>query len=98
MDLKQEIENYQPNTTMNVTDLKFVTTDMEILDSGELTNNDGEKFSYKYIQISDIKYRIPPVVIGDMKEILKSFPDTTKFKVTRKGAGINTRYAVMKAD
>lgn len=95
MKLSEEIDNYEPNQTMNVTDLKRVPVDEEMFTSDKKTNAEGEDYVYKYLLRDGIIYRVPGVVIGDMKEIRKSFPDTKAFIVTKKGTGKATRYTVM---
>ena len=96
MKLKDEANNYQPPQIANITELKKISVEEEIFDD-DGTASDGTKFKYKYVLKDDVKYRIPGVVIGDMKNILEQFPDTTHFIVTKKGEGMKTRYQVMPA-
>lgn len=98
MNLKDEAKAYEPKQTLNIADLERVSVDMEIFDSEEKTDQQtGKKWSYKYIVVDEQKYRVPGIVLGDMKGILEKFPDTTHFIVTKKGTGKATRYQVMPA-
>ena len=96
MKLKDEAESYEPDQTLNIADLERVSVDLEVYESEEKTDEKtGEKWTYKFVLVDDKRYRIPGIVLGDMKGILEKFPDTTHFIVTKKGTGVATRYQVM---
>lgn len=84
-------KEYVPKKTKNIAELPQVAVDVELLD-GEGTDENGESFKYKYIDINGEEYRVPYVVIGQLKDMLVEKPDMKLFKVTRKGEGKKTRY------
>lgn len=62
---------------------------------GLLIATDGKIFSYKYITVNETDYRVPNSVLDQMKSFLESKPNITKFKVIKKGSGLNTQYQVL---
>jgi hypothetical protein len=92
--LKESAKAYVPKQTLNIADLPEVSVDLDLQD-GEGTDNEGKPFKYKFIQINGQDYRVPGSVIGDLKAMLEEKPNMTKFKVTKKGAGMNTRYTII---
>ena len=95
MNLKEAALAYEPKKTLNVCDLDVVPVIAKILESEEKENSEGEKYRYKYLIADNKEYRIPEIVLEGMQEILKNYPKTQTFKVTRKGQGKATRYQVM---
>jgi len=91
--LKEEAQAYEPKQTLNIADLPEVPVDMELKD-GEGTDSDGNKFKYKYAEFNDKEYRVPGVVLGEIKKMLKLKPDLQKVKVKRQGSGLSTKYEV----
>ena len=84
--IKDEAEAYEQPSTRNISELAFVLVTEPIL-----TYNSPETaekpFSYKYITRDGEKYRVPGVVIGQLKDILESNPLLQKFKVKKSGTG-----------
>lgn len=92
--LKEAAQAYEPPQTKNISDLPEVHTNF-VLANGEGKNKSGETFSYRYILVGNEEYRVPGKVIGDLKAILEHNPNLQKFKVIKKGAGLDTKYTVI---
>lgn len=93
--LRDEAKSYIPKQTKNISELPSVPMDIEIK-SGEGINQEGKTFNYKYIEIGTEEYRVPNVVIGQIKDILEANPNVKTFKVKRSGEGkTGTRYTVI---
>ena len=92
--LKEAATQYEAKQTKNIADLPEVDTNL-VLNDGEGTDSSGEKFKYKYLELNNEEYRVPGKVLGDLKAILAENANLTKFKVTRTGTGLNTKYTVI---
>jgi len=91
--LKEEAIAYVQKQTLNVADLDKVDLSFPIEDRVG-TDNEGKDFKYKVIVMNDQEYRIPNTVIEEIQKILKLKPETKAVKVSKTGAGLNTRYSV----
>ncbi|KKK52693.1 hypothetical protein LCGC14_3102350 [marine sediment metagenome] len=92
--LSEEAQTYVPPTTKNIAELHSVSVGVEV-QTKESTKKDGEKFTYKYIEVGGEEYRVPGIVLGQLKEQLKANPNLQKFKVSKIGEGIKTVYTVV---
>ena len=92
--IKEASEQYQPPTTMNIADLDKVAIDIDLKD-GEGKNKEGEVFTYKYIEVKGVQYRVPGTVLGGIKAVLSKVPDLKFFAVIKQGEGLSTRYQVI---
>lgn len=92
--LKDYAREFKPEQTKNIADLPEVNVNVELLD-GEGIDKDDKPFKYKYIEVNGEKYRVPGVVLGDLKAILEKKPELKTFSVTKKGEGLKTRYTVI---
>ena len=92
--LKEAAKAYTPKQTLNIADLPEVSTDLNLEDREGL-DNEGKPFKYKVINLNGVDYRVPGSVIGDLKALLEEKPMLLKFKVIKKGMGMNTRYTVI---
>ena len=95
--LKQESQEFTPKVTLNITDLDRVDLSWPVEDR---TGKDakGEEFSYKVMVVNNQEFRVPGVVLGEIKKMLKLKPDMDYVKVTKKGSGKSTRYTVELAE
>ena len=94
MKISEEAVNYEPGALANISDLQVVRTDAEIKTETFKEGTD-EEFRVKVITVDGIKYRVPNIVLGNLKAILAEKPDLKSFKVRKDGAGMNTRYTVI---
>jgi len=84
--LADEINAYEPRETHNVAELDFFFIDEPI--TTKEYNADTEKAYKVKILIRDGKeYRVPFVVIGQMKEWLAKKPNIKAFQVIKTGSG-----------
>ena len=92
--IKESASNYEAPTTRNITELSSVDANLEMQDrTGK--DSDGIEFKYKVIVVDGIDYRVPVSVLGNLKAILKENANLQKFKVTKLGEGMNTKYTVI---
>lgn len=92
--MKETAKAYVPPQTKNIADLDIVQTDMEVLHK---VVNEGTKdeFSYNYILVDDVEYRVPTSVIKQLKAHLEDNPELTAFQVKKEGEGLKTEYTVL---
>jgi hypothetical protein len=95
--LAEEAKAYEPRQTKNIADLPQCSTQLNLMD-GDGTDGEGKPFTYKYVEVNGVEYRVPGKVIGDLKAILAVKPTLQTFKVTKKGQGLNTQYTVIPLD
>lgn len=92
--LKQSAQEFHPKQTKNIAELSEVSTDLEVYE-GNGVNKDNEEFSYKFIEVNGEEYRVPEVVLRDLKTMLEENQALNKFKVKKSGQGLSTRYTVI---
>jgi len=93
--IKDEAKAFVPKQTKNISELAQVSIDFE-LKEGEGIDKEGNTFKYKFVEINGEEYRIPGVVIAQVKDILDENKDLKSFKVKRTGEGkTGTRYTVI---
>jgi len=93
--IKDEAMAFTPKQTKNISELPQVSIDFEIKE-GEGIDKEGTPFKYKFIEINGEEYRIPGVVIAQVKDILSENKNMKSFKVKRTGEGkTGTRYTVV---
>lgn len=92
--LKEAAENYQPKIIKCISELKEVSTNIEIKEE-TFTKDDGTEFKLNCVEIDGEKYRVPAMVLRDLKAILEKKPDLKKFSVAKSGEGLATRYTVI---
>lgn len=92
--IKEEAMAYEPPTTKNISELDKVPVDLEVYE-GTGMDSDNKEFKYKYIIVDGQQYKMPNVVLGNLKTIIENNPKTEYFKVYRKGEGLKTRYTVL---
>lgn len=97
--LKEEAQAYEPKAlTKNIAELDKVSIDFKLEDGSGTNKDTKEEFKYKYIEINGEEYRVPGIVLGDLKAILEEKPDLKTFKVKRTGKGFDTRYTIITLD
>lgn len=95
--IREEAQNYVSPETKNISELDEVSTELETEDK-EFTKEDGSTFKIKVAVIDGEEYRVPASVLKQLKEQLAEKPDSTKFKVRKKGEGMKTEYTVVMLD
>jgi hypothetical protein len=84
--LKESAVAYVPQKMKNIADLPSVDVSLEIKD-GEGIDDAGKPYKYKYFEVDSEKYRVPAVVLGQLKDIIEVKPDLKTFKVKKSGQG-----------
>lgn len=92
--LSEEAKAYQPKQTKNISELPVISIDFQMYDA-EGTSEDGTAFKYKYVEVNGEKYKVPNIVIGQIKDLLEENANLKHFKVKRTGEGLKTRYMVI---
>lgn len=81
--------------TLNVADLPVFDVNMplQVFDGVDMN---GRKFRYFYVEGRDgQRYRVPGIVLAQVKEHLSENPEQCLFKVKRSGEGLKTMYLVV---
>jgi hypothetical protein len=91
----EEAQKYEPKGIKNISELPEINTDLTLLeDTG--TAKDGSTYKYKYIELNGDKYRVPGVVLGQIKLLKAEMPGFKRFKVKKAGEGkTGTEYTVI---
>jgi len=95
--IKDTAANYTPKTVKNITELKTVSVGLDIKNIIE-KDMEGKEYSYNYIEVNGEKYRVPAMVLSNLKAILQVKPSLMNFAVTKQGEGKNTKYQVIPLD
>jgi len=92
--IKDAAQEHESATTANIADLPNVSTELEITTK---TYKEGteEEFKVKVITLDGVDYRVPNIVLANLKSVLEEKPDLKTFKVKKDGAGMNTRYTLI---
>jgi len=92
--IAEEAKEYEPATTANIADLEKVSTASQI-ETKVFKEGTDDEFKIKVISIDGKDYRVPFVVLSNLKAILEEKKDLKFFKVKKDGTGMNTRYTVI---
>lgn len=96
--LKQEANDYEPETYKNISELSSISVDVDVLTETK-KDKDGKDYTAKYFLYEGEKVRVPTSVLSALKEILEEKPTLKNFKVKRKGTTKeDTRYTVIPLD
>lgn len=91
--ITEEAKQTKDPETKTVDELEILNVNEDIK-TFEGTKDNGEQFSYKYIEKDGVKYRIPVVVLRQIRDILKTEPERTEVKVKSRGEGRQKIYFV----
>lgn len=91
--IKEEAISYQPQQLDNIATLDNFSIDFEVYEKKDV-NSGGEEYTYKYIELNGMRYRIPNSVLEEIQKILKLKPEAKNLKVFKTGEGLKTRYSV----
>ena len=92
--ISEEAQGYETATTANIADLNKVSTKAEV-ETKTFKEGTEEEFKVKVINVDGQDYRVPNIVLGNLKAILEENPKLEFFKVKKDGIGMNTRYTVI---
>jgi len=92
--IKEEAMAYEPNTTKNIAELKQVPVNMDVVTEVH-QDKDGKDFTVKIFETNEGRFRIPNIVLGQLKSLLEKMPNLEFFSVIKNGSGLNTTYQVI---
>jgi hypothetical protein len=95
--LRESAKEYEPKTTLSIADLPEVSTELDN-EEREFQNKTGKKFTIKVIVVDGVDYRVPEMVLKQLKEMIDAKPGMTKFRVKKTGEGLKTSYTVIPLD
>ena len=95
--IKDTAKNYAGKQTRNIAELKSVSVDLNIFE-GKGKDQNQKEFTYNYIEVDGMEYRLPDKVLKDLKAILEKKPTLKTFSVSKQGTGMNTAYTVIPLD
>lgn len=94
-------EDYEPQKTANIADLKQFDIS-EPIEDREGEGKDGKVFKYKVLVRDGKDYRVPNTVLETLQGILaanaKHDKEVINFSVEKTGEGMNTKYQVISLD
>jgi len=96
--IKEEAIAFEQKQTHNIADLPEVPLDLQLEDREGTDSESGKPFQYKVALLNNEEYRVPGVVISNIKSIIETRPNTSKVKVKKEGVGLKTRYTVIALD
>jgi len=92
--IKTTAQQYESQSVGNIADLPKVSTDLKV-ETKTGTNEKGDTFVYKTVNVEGNEYRVPMSVIRSLKAILEDNPNLQYFKVRKSGQGMDTTYTVI---
>jgi len=96
--IKEAAQQYEAKKTKNVSDLQEINIDTMIVEDRE-GGTAPNIFKYKAIIVNGEEYRVPGIVLGDIKAILEKKPDLKRISVSRTGTDKNnTKYTVVQIE
>lgn len=95
--LQEAARAYVPKQTKNIAMLPEVSTALQIYEA-KGKDNKGEEFAYSYVELNGEEYRVPDIVLKQLKAIIEKKPTLNKFSVSKTGTGLNTQYTVIPLD
>jgi hypothetical protein len=95
--VKESAENYVPASSLTIADLEAVSVSADIVEKTYKEGTDDEYTNNVIVQEGK-NYRVPDVVLKQLKVMIEEKPDMTAFKVKKEGEGITTTYTVIPLD
>ena len=93
--IKEDALAYESKSTLNIAELQEVTVNLELLEEKGINNETAEPYTFKYVLLNNEKYRVPWVVLDQLKAQLEANPTLEKFRVKKDGQGKLTKYTVI---
>lgn len=90
---KQAALDFIPDDMLHICDLPEFSVNLEVF-TIEKTNQDGKKYKQNYTELNGRKYQIPNKVLELVQNALKLRPELTRFKASKTGSGLGTKYKV----
>ena len=84
--LLDEINAYEPNHILNIADVEFFDLS-EMIETQTFNKGETDEYKSKILYREDKKYRIPFLVLGQIKKLREVKPNLTRFQVIKSGSG-----------
>lgn len=95
--IKDNAQAYEAPKTLNVADLEAVSVDMNLIER-KFKEGTEDEFTINVINVNGEDYRVPDVVLKNLKAILEVKPDLKTFKVKKEGTGLKTSYTIIQLE
>ena len=92
--LKDTAKEYVAPETKVISELIKVSVNLELFNK-VIHEGEADEFNYDYIMVDDVEYRVPKVVIKQLKAQLEANPSLKFFSVAKVGEGMKTVYTVI---
>lgn len=92
--IKESAENYVPAPSLTIADLEAVSVQQEIVRK-TYKEGTGDEYTNNVIIQESKDYRVPDVVLKDLKVMIKEKPEMKTFKVNKEGVGLKTSYTII---
>ena len=92
--IKDMAEGYVSPETKNIAELEKVSVELDVKNK-VVNQGTPDEFNYNYILVAEEEYRVPNIVLKQLKTILEANDKVKHFKVIKKGEGLKTDYLVM---
>lgn len=89
--IKYTAEAYVPKETLNIADLAEVSVEVAMT-TKTFKEGTPDEFTVWVALVNEKEYKVPNMVLRDLQTLLKELPKLKKFKVIKKGEGLNTSY------
>lgn len=84
--LLDEINAYEPNNILNIADLEYFDL-TEMIETQTFKKGEPDEYKSKILYRNEKKYRIPFLVLGQIKKLREVKPNLTRFQVIKSGNG-----------
>ena len=95
--LGQNAKEYVSPETKNIAELEKVSIELD-LKNKVVNEGTPDQFNYNFIVVDEVEYRVPNVVLKQLKQLLEQKPEMKYFSVSKEGTGLNTSYLVIPAN
>lgn len=93
--IREEALAYEPKQIKNIADLEKVPVNL-VLENKTFKEGSPDEYKQWITTVNGVMYKMPPIVLGQLKDQLLENPDLKFFKVKKRGEGQqNTRYTVI---
>ncbi len=92
--VKESAENYVPASSLTIADLEAVSVSQEIVKK-TYKENTADEYTNNVIVQEGKDYRVPDVVLKQLKVMIKEKSEMKTFKVNKEGEGKTTTYTVI---
>ena len=96
--IKESAKAYEPKRMRNIADLEVVETSIEFIENEVRKDADNQEYTVSYFRQDGEEFRVPPSVLEQLQEVLKTKPELKTFRVTKTGEGKGTKYHLIPLD